>query len=101
MPTYIALLNFTEQGIKNVKQTVDRAKGFQEAVKKHGGTTQSLFWTQGAYDLVATIDTPNEESAMAMMLTLGSLGNVRSQTLRAYTAEEMGRIVGAEESGAG
>jgi len=94
MPTYIALLSFTDQGIRNVKQTVERAKAFQDVVKKHGGTTHSLHWTQGAYDVVATIETPNEESGMAMMLTLGSLGNMRSQTLRAFSAEEMGRIIG-------
>jgi len=94
MVTYITLLNFTEQGIKNVKQTVQRAKGFEELVNKHGGTTKSLYWTQGSYDLVATIEAPNEESGLAMLLTLGSLGNVRSQTLRAFTAEEMGRVLG-------
>jgi len=94
MVTYITLLNFTEQGIKNVKQTVQRAKAFEELVKKHGGTTKSVYWTQGAHDLVATIEAPNEESGLAILLTLGLLGNVRSQTLRAFTAEEMGRIVG-------
>jgi uncharacterized protein with GYD domain len=94
MVTYITLLNFTEQGIKNVKQTVDRAKALDALIKKHGGTTRSLYWTQGAYDVVATVDAPDEESGLAILLTLGSLGNVRSQTLRAFTAEEMGRIIG-------
>ena len=93
MVTYITLLNFTEQGIKNVTQTVQRAKAFESLVKKHGGTTKSLYWTQGNYDVVATIEAPNEENGLAILLTLGSLGNLRSQTLRAFTAEEMGRIV--------
>ncbi len=94
MATYIVLLNFTDQGIRNVRQTIDRAKAFETLVKKHGGTNKNLYWTQGAHDLVATIETPNEESAMAILLTLGSLGNVRSQTLRAFSAEEMERVIG-------
>ncbi len=94
MVTYITLLSFTEQGIKNVKQTVQRAKAFEELVKKHGGTTKSLYWTQGSYDVVATIEAPDEERGLAILFTLGSLGNMRSQTLRAYTAEEMGRVLG-------
>ena len=94
MATYIVLLNFTDQGIRNVRQTIDRANAFEALVKKHGGTRKSLYWTQGAHDLVATIETPNEESAMAILLTLGSLGNVRSQTLRAFSSEEMERIIG-------
>jgi uncharacterized protein with GYD domain len=94
MVTYITLLNFTEQGIKNVKQTVQRAKAFEELVKKHGGTTKSVYWTQGSYDVVATIEAPDEERGLAILFTLGSMGNMRSQTLRAYTAEEMGRVLG-------
>ena len=94
MPTYIVLLNFTDQGIRNVKQTIERANAFEAMVQKHGGTRKSLYWTQGAHDLVATVEMPNEESAMAIMLTLGSLGNVRSQTLRAFSAEEMKSIIG-------
>lgn len=93
MVTYITLLNFTEQGIKNVKQTVPRAKAFEELVKKHGGTMKSLYWTQGAYDVVATIEAPDEERGLAILFTLGSLGNMRSQTLRAYTAQEMGKVI--------
>jgi len=94
MVTYIVLLNFTEQGIKNVKQTVQRAKAFEELVKKHGATTKSVYWTQGSYDVVATIEAPDEERGLAILFTLGSMGNMRSQTLRAYTAEEMGRVLG-------
>jgi uncharacterized protein with GYD domain len=94
MPTHVLLLNFTDQGIKSVKQTVERSKGFREVVNKHGGSVKSLHWTQGAYDVVATIDTPDEESAMALLLTIGSLGNLRSQSLRAFSADEMEQIIG-------
>jgi uncharacterized protein with GYD domain len=93
MVTYIVLLNFTEQGIRNVKQTVERAKAFEGLVKKHGGTTRSIYWTQGNYDVVATIEAPDEERGLAILFTLGSLGNMRSQTLRAYTAQEMDNII--------
>jgi hypothetical protein len=65
MVTYITRLTFTEQEIKYVKQTVQRATAFNELVKRHGGATKSLYWTQGAYDLVATIDAPDEESGLA------------------------------------
>ena len=94
MVRYITLLNFTDQGIRNVKQSVDRAKAFKATVEKFKGSVKEIYWTQGQYDVVAIIETPDEESGMALLLSLGSLGNVRSQTLRAFSAEEMGRIIG-------
>jgi uncharacterized protein with GYD domain len=95
MVTYVLLLNFTDQGIRTVKETVKRAKAFRDLVKKHGGTVQSFYWTQGGHDIVTIVEVPNEESGMAILLTLGLLGNVRSQTLRAFTDEEMTRILAA------
>jgi len=93
MVRYVTLLNFTDQGIRNVKQTLDRAKAFKAATEKLGATLKDLYWTQGPYDLVATIEVPDEQTGMSLLLALGSLGNVRSQTLRAYTADEMKPIL--------
>jgi uncharacterized protein with GYD domain len=93
MVRYVTLLNFTDQGIRNVKQTIDRAKAFKTAADKLGATLKDLYWTQGAYDLVATIEVPDEQTGMSLLLALGSLGNIRSQTLRAYTSDEMKPIL--------
>ncbi len=93
MVRYITLLSFTDQGIRNVKQTVDRAKAFKAAADKLGATLKDLYWTQGRYDLVGTIEVPDEQTGMALLLALGSLGNVKSQTLRAFTSDEMKPIL--------
>ncbi len=89
MVRYVLLLNFTDQGIRNVKQTVDRARAFKAMAEKSRATLRDLYWTQGPYDLVATMETPDEETAMGLLFKLGSLGNVRTQTLRAFTADEI------------
>jgi len=93
MVRYIILLNFTDQGIRNVKQTVERARAFKATADKLGANLKDLYWTQGSYDLVGTVEAQDEGSAMALLMALGSLGNVRSQTLRAFSSEEMGHIL--------
>jgi uncharacterized protein with GYD domain len=93
MIRYVTLFNFTDQGIRNVKQTTDRAKSFKSTAEKLGATLKDLYWTQGAYDLVATIEVPDEQTGMSLLLALGSLGNIRSQSLRAFTADEMKPIL--------
>ncbi len=93
MVRYIILLSFTDQGIRNVKQTVKRAKAFKTTADKFRAKLKDLYWTQGAYDLVGTLEVPSEETAMSLLLALGSLGNVRSQTLRAFSADEMERVI--------
>lgn len=94
MLTYIALSNFTDQGIRNVKDTTKRADAVKEAAKKFGAQMTQIYWTQGQYDLVAFIEAPDEKSATAFALAIGMAGNVRTQTLRAFTSEEMSEIVG-------
>jgi uncharacterized protein with GYD domain len=94
MVTYIVLVNFTDQGIRNVKDTPKRAKAFEEMAKTFGATLKGLFWTQGQYDVVTIVEAPDEASAMALTLSLGALGNVRTQTLRAFSAADMTGIVG-------
>jgi uncharacterized protein with GYD domain len=94
MLTYIALSNFTDQGIRNVKDTTKRADAVKEAAQKFGAKMTQIYWTQGHYDLVAFIEAPDEKSATAFALAIGMAGNVRTQTLRAFTSEEMSEIVG-------
>jgi uncharacterized protein with GYD domain len=94
MATYIALSNFTDQGIRTVKDTVKRAEGVQKAAKKYGAKLTQIYWTIGNHDLVVIIEAPDDASATAFMLAIGSAGNVRTQTLRAFSKSEMNGILG-------
>jgi uncharacterized protein with GYD domain len=93
MPTYISLLNWTEQGIKNYKDTVGRAREAGETIAGLGGSMRDVFYTLGPYDCVTIVDFPDDESATAALLELGSLGNVRSTTMRAFSRDEMTRVI--------
>ena len=93
MATYLLLGNFTDQGIKNVKETTKRADAFREMSAKVGVTVKELFWSLGQYDILAILEAPDEDTLTALTLSVGSLGNIRSQTLRAFTSKEMGRIL--------
>jgi uncharacterized protein with GYD domain len=93
MPTYISLVNWTDQGIRNIKDTLDRAERSAELAEKHGASLQ-LYWTVGPYDLVSILEAPDDEAATAYLLEVGSGGNVRTTTLRAYDREEMSAILG-------
>ena len=94
MATYVVLTNFTDQGLRNIKDSPKRAEAFKEMAKTFGVTVKELFWTQGRYDVVTIVEAPDELSAMALGLSLGALGNVRSETLRAFSAADMTTIVG-------
>lgn len=94
MPTFIALFNFTDQGIRNVKGSPDRARAAAEQMEKLGVALEQVYWTLGTYDIVAVVEAPDDESATAALLALGSQGNVRSTTLRAFDREEIGSILG-------
>jgi uncharacterized protein with GYD domain len=89
MPTYVALINWTDQGIKNVRDTVERYDRSTELAKKHGVRFEQIYWTVGPHDIVAIAEVPDDESVSAFLLELSSVGNVRSNTLRAYDREEM------------
>jgi uncharacterized protein with GYD domain len=93
MPHYIILFNFTDQGIKNVKDTIKRAESFKAAVEKAGGKFISEYYTLGKYDIVTIVETPNDETMMSIILATGSLGNVRSETLKAFAMDEAAKII--------
>ena len=93
MPTYVALLNFTDQGITTIRETLERAERAAELAQKHGARLERLYWTVGPYDLVGILEAPDDESATAFLLEAGSAGNIRTTTLRAFDREEMARII--------
>jgi len=93
MATFISLISFTDQGIRNIKESPNRAEAFTGMAAKLGLTVKSIYWTAGNYDLVVVTE-GSDEAAMAALLSAGSLGNVRSQTLHAYSASEIKKIIG-------
>jgi uncharacterized protein with GYD domain len=93
VPTYIALLNWTDQGVKSFRETVDRAAAAEVALSPAGIKFKDLYWTIGPYDLIATLDAPDEEALTAALLALAAQGNLRTTTLRAFDAEEMRGVI--------
>jgi len=93
MATYVVLSNFTEQGIRSVKDSTKRADAVKEPAKRYGVTAKDFYWTLGSYDVVVVFDAPDDASMTALGLAIGSLGNVRTQTMRAFSREEMNGIL--------
>ncbi len=93
MPTFVTLANFTDQGIKNIKDTTKRAEAFKKAAKEAGITVKEIVWTHGPYDMITVVEGPDEITISAMALGVAKLGNIRGQTLRAFTADEMDKIL--------
>jgi len=93
MATFISTIKFTEQGIQNINDTCTRANAFKSAAKKMGVKVQDVYWTLGPCDGLRVFHAPDEETATALMLHLGSAGNVHTQTARAYKAAEMEGIL--------
>ncbi len=93
MATYVSLVNWTEQGIKGYRDTVNRAKAADGAAARFGGRVVSIWWTIGPYDIVAVTEFGDDEAATAFALALGAVGNVRTTTMRAFGADEMSAII--------
>jgi len=94
MVTYVVLAKFTDQGVRNAKESPKRADAFRQLAKTFGVTVKDVFWTQGRYDVVTIVEAPDEASAMSLSLSLGALGNVRTESLRAFSSVDMETIVG-------
>ena len=88
MSQYILLINWTQQGISKIKESSDRFNSFKTSVEKAGGKLIGGYYTFGEYDVIIIIEAPNDEAVMSLMLKVGSAGNVRTKTLKAFTAEE-------------
>jgi uncharacterized protein with GYD domain len=93
MATFITLINWTEQGIKNFADSGKRAQAFTELVESMGGKVSGLWWCVGPYDLVSVVEAPDVETATAVLLKTGALGNVRTTTLRGFSWEEFEPII--------
>ena len=93
MATYILLATYTEQGIKGIKDTVKRTDAVKELAKKAGLTMKESYWTLGAYDVVAVFEAAGDEAMTAFSLSIAKLGNVKTQTLRAFSSKEMTGIL--------
>ena len=94
MPRYVGLTSWTDQGVRDAKSSPQRAEQVRQVVEQMGGHLEALYWTHGRYDLVSILEAPDEETAAAIVLRVAASGAVRNETLRAYDAEEMGRILG-------
>ena len=93
MPTYVTLYNWTQEGIKNVKQSPERLDAAKEAVKAMGGEVIAFYVTQGQYDMVTISEAPDCKTAAKVALAIASQGAVRGQTLRAYTEDEYREVI--------
>ena len=92
MAKYVALVNFTDQGIKTVTESVKRAQASVSSFDKYGCKKIAQYWTLGQHDIVIVLEAPNDEAAMKGLLAVGKLGNVRTTTMRAFTADEMAGV---------
>ena len=93
MPTYIGLVKWTDQGIRNVKETTKRAKSFQEMAAKNKAKVREILWTMGRYDVVLVIDAPDDETMTRLSFGLAMAGNVKTETLKAFSAQEVDQIL--------
>jgi uncharacterized protein with GYD domain len=93
MPTYVSLVHWTEHGIKNYKDTTERLEAFVKLAESKGGKVRESLYTIGEYDMVTVTEFPDDETATAALLESGALGNIRTNTMRAFSVREMSGII--------
>lgn len=94
MPTYVALIKWTDQGVKSAPDSLNRFRQARTAFERQGVRFHSIHWTQGGdYDLVGILEAPDDQTLAAVLLKLAGQGNVRTQTLRAFDEQEMGQVI--------
>ena len=93
MPTYISLVNWTDQGIRNVKEAPERVDVFKKAVEAAGGKVNGFYLTMGKYDVVTIVDLPSDEAAATIVLGTGSKGNVRTETMKAFPEDQFRSVI--------
>ena len=94
MATYLVFINWTDQGIRNVKDSPKRLDAARKTIKELGGELKTFYMTHGAYDAVLILEMPTDEKLASFVLKVGSAGNVRTTTLRAYAEDEYRKIIG-------
>jgi uncharacterized protein with GYD domain len=94
MATYFLFLNWTEQGIRNIKDSPKRLDAAKKSIKEIGGDVKGFYMLQGVHDAVLIADVPSDDKLASFLLKIGSLGNVRTSTARAYTEDEYRKIIG-------
>ena len=94
MASYIILANYTSVGIRNIKATTQRAKDFRSETEKVGIKIKDIYWTLGSFDVVIIAESPDDETMVSMLLALGRLGNLTTQTLVAFPIDSMNKIIG-------
>jgi uncharacterized protein with GYD domain len=93
MPTYVSLIRLTDQGVRTIKDAPDRIAAAEKLFERVGARLSELYLTMGPYDYVAIVEAPDDDTATKAALALSSLGNVRTETTRAYTRPEIRRII--------
>jgi uncharacterized protein with GYD domain len=93
MAKYVVLINFTDQGIRTITESVRRARNTSGTFERFGVKRLQQYWTMGSHDLVTVMEAPDDETMMRAMLAVGQLGNVRTNTLKAYDATEMEKVI--------
>jgi uncharacterized protein with GYD domain len=93
MPSYVSLMNWTDQGVKDFKDSLERYEAAEQAAANFAVKFHDIYWTVGAYDLIAIVEAPDEETVTAFLLAIGAQGNLRTTTLRAFDANEMKGII--------
>ena len=95
MPTYITLINWTQKGIENVKDSPDRLDAAKKAFQAAGAEIKDFYLVTGRYDMVMVAEAPDAETVARLALTVGSVGAVRTETLRAFPEDEYRKIIAA------
>jgi uncharacterized protein with GYD domain len=94
MPRYVVLIDWTEQGVRNFKDTVDRYEAASSQLESLGVRFTDIYWTLGSHDIVSVVESPDDESLAAGLLAVAGQGNIRTQTLRAFDRDEMRGVIG-------
>jgi len=95
MSTYIMLGRFTQQGIETIKEVPTRDVAAEQTIQAMGAELKGLYYVMGQYDFVAIIEAPDDETVAKLVIAIGSLGNIRTETLRAYTKDEFAKVIAA------
>lgn len=93
MPRYVSLIDWTEQGIANFKETVDRYEAAEEQFEAMGVKFIDVYWALGEHDIVGVLEAPDDETATAALLAVGSQGNIRTKTMRVFSRDEMRAVI--------